>query len=211
MGHVHTDEPPRSRRERRKLEVRTRILDAAIALFDERGPRQATVAEISERADVAPKTFFNHFPTKQHVMREIAEQAMEQLLVDIEEVRKRPGTTRERIERFFTLLSHNALAAGPMHRELLTEIIHAAHGSGNEAQQARRLHEAFQGLLREGAARDLTEAHDLETLTEMVQGAFYVLMFNWANSEGYPLRRRAMQAARFLGEALTNREENRGA
>ena len=36
----------------------------------------------------------------------------------------------------------------------------------------------------------------------MMLGAFYVLMFNWANLEGYPLRRQALAAARFLGDAL---------
>ena len=193
-----------TRRERRKLEVRTRILEAAIALFEERGPRETTVAEICQRADVAHKTFFNHFLTKQHLLRDIAEQSLEELLVDMEEVRKQPGTPAQRIERFFTLVAENAEEAGPMHRELLTEIIHAAHESGSEARQARRLYAAFQGLVFEG---DLPRGRDVETLTEMVQGAFYVLMFNWANLEGYPLRKRALSVARFLGAAIADSPE----
>ena len=36
----------------------------------------------------------------------------------------------------------------------------------------------------------------------MVLGAFYVLMFNWAHLEGYALRRQALAAARFLGDAM---------
>ena len=196
---------PLTRRERRKLEVRNRILGSALALFELRGPHQTTVAEICERADVAQKTFFNHFPAKQHLLRAIAEESLEKLLVDIEELRKQPVSTRERIERFFTRIVDNAEAAGPMQRELLTEIIHAAHESGNEARQTRRLGAAFEALVREGAVHgDLTPDHDVQTLTEMVQGAFYVLMFNWANLEGYPLRAQALAAARFLGEAMTN-------
>jgi AcrR family transcriptional regulator len=197
-----------TRRERRKLEVHTRILEAAVALFEKRGPRETTVVEICERADVAHKTFFNHFPTKQHLLRAIAEASIEELLVDIEEIRKQPGSTRLRIERFFARIADNAEAAGPMHRELLTEIIYAAHEAGTEAQQARRLHAAFEGLVGEGAASgDLTRHHDVKTLTEMVQGAFYVLMFNFANLEDYPLRRRALAAARFLGDAMTDVQE----
>ncbi len=197
-----------TRRERRKLEVRTRILEAAVARFEERGPRETTVAEICEVADVAHKTFFNHFPAKQHLLRAIAEASIEELLVDIEEIRKLPGSTQRRIEHFFARIADNAEAAGPMHRELLTEIIHAAHEAGTEAQQARRLQAAFEGLVGEGAARgDLTDRHDVKTLTEMVQGAFYVLMFNFANLEDYPLRRQARAAARFLGEAMTDTSE----
>ena len=134
--------------------------------------------------------------------------SIEELLVDIEEIRKLPGSTPLRIERFFARIADNAEAAGPMHRELLTEIIHAAHEAGTEAQQARRLRAAFEGLVGEGAARgDLTRRHDVKTQTEMVQGAFYVLMFNFANLDDYPLRRQARAAARFLGEAMTDTPE----
>ena len=193
-----------TRRERRKLEVHNRILEAAGALFDEQGPIGTTVADICERADVAQKTFFNHFATRQQLMREIAEGSVDQLLADLEELSKQPCGTAERIDRFFKRMADNAEAAGPMHRELLTEIIHAAHESGNEPQQARRLHDAFEGLVRAGnAAGDLIDRHEVETLADMVQGAFYVLMFNFANLEGYPLRRQARAAARFLGEAMT--------
>ena len=34
-------------------------------------------------------------------------------------------------------------------------------------------------------------------------GAFYVLMFNWANLDAYPLERQAEAAARFLADAMT--------
>jgi AcrR family transcriptional regulator len=192
-----------TRRERRKHEVHTRIIEAAMALFEERGPQETTVAEIAERADVAPKTFFNHFPSKQHLLRTISEHSIEGLLANIEEVRKQPGTTAARIHSFFALVAENAESAGPMHRELLTELIHTAHESGNEPQQARRMHDAFEALVRDGVeSGEFGSVHDLETLTEMVQGAFYVLMFSWANLESYPLRARAGAAARFLTDAM---------
>jgi AcrR family transcriptional regulator len=194
-----------TRRERRKHEVHTRILEGAMALFEERGPQETTVAEIAERADVAPKTFFNHFPSKQHLLRAIAEQSMDQLFTDIEDVRKRPGSAAGRLRAFFALVAENAEAAGPMHRELLTELIHSAHESGDEPQQARRMHDAFASLVRDGVeAGEFGRHHTLETLTEMVQGAFYVLMFSWANLETYPLRARAEAAARFLCDAMTD-------
>ena len=86
-----------TRRERRKLEVRTRIVEAAVALFDRQGVAETKVAEICERADVAHKTFFNHFPSRQHLLRAIATTSIEQLLVDIEDARKQPVSTRERL------------------------------------------------------------------------------------------------------------------
>ena len=77
-----------TRRERRKHEVRTRILEAAKSLFSEQGTGATKVTEICERADVAHKTFFNHFPSKQHLIRELAGASVQTLLADIEAIRK---------------------------------------------------------------------------------------------------------------------------
>jgi len=195
---------PLSRRDRRKLEVRTRILEAAVALFDDQGFGATKVADICERADVAHKTFFNHFQSKQHLLSEIARDALEQLFTQVDEARRRPGSTRERLRYFFATIADNAEAAGPMRRELVTEIIHVAHEARSHPEHARRLHAAFGALVKDGrAAGDVTRRYDAATLTEMIIGAFYVLMFDWANLESYPLRQRALAAARFLGDAIS--------
>ena len=94
-----------SRRERRKLEVRGRILEAASHLFSEHGFQDSKVADICERADVAHKTFFNHFPSKQHLLREIAAYAIDELLVDIEAARKREHSTAGRLAAFFSVVA----------------------------------------------------------------------------------------------------------
>jgi AcrR family transcriptional regulator len=191
------------RRARRKLELRGRMLQAAVELFDERGVFATKVADICARADVAQKTFFNHFASKGQLLRALADEASRQLLVDIETARKEGASTRARLERFFGGVAERALEASPTHRELLTEIIHAIHESGTEPDQARRLHAAFGALVADGvAAGDVTRRHAPETLTEMVMGAYYALMFNWANLDGYPIHERARAAARFLADAL---------
>jgi AcrR family transcriptional regulator len=203
-----------SRRGRRRQELRLRIVEAAVALFDEQGFDATKVTDICARADVANKTFFNYFPTKSDLLREIAQGALDQFLGEIEAARKTPGGTRERLRALFERIADNALAAGPMHRELLAEIIHVAHESRTEREQARRLHQAFRALVRDGrSAGDVDTAHTVETQTDMLIGAFYALMLNWANLDDYPLRRQALAAARFLADALTRtpRSEERRA
>jgi AcrR family transcriptional regulator len=55
-----------SRRPRRSsAEVRSRILAAAVALFAERGYKDATTREIAGRAEVAEQVLFRIYPTKQ--------------------------------------------------------------------------------------------------------------------------------------------------
>jgi AcrR family transcriptional regulator len=196
-----------TRRERRKLELRARMLEAAAALFDEQGVHATKVADICARADVAHKTFFNHFASKGQLLRALAEQASRQLLADIESARKAGRDTRGRLARFFDGVAASAASAGPLRRELLTELIHAIHASGTEPDQARRLHAAFGALVQDGLdAGDVSRAHAPETLTEMLMGAYYALMFNWANLDGYPIHERARAAARFLSDAFSQED-----
>ncbi len=61
-------------RERKKLQTRARITDAALRLFAERGFDQTTVADVAAAADVAVKTVFNYFPAKDDLFFDRAEE-----------------------------------------------------------------------------------------------------------------------------------------
>ncbi len=198
-----TDADVPNRFERRKLELRRRILDAAAELFGRDGVHTTTVESICERADVARRTLFNHFPSKQHLVRALAGHALDQLLVDIETARKRERSTRDRLGHFFSVVADRTEEAGPMHRELLTELVHAVHQSPAKSEHARKLHDAFGAIVHDGLdAGDVGRRHDAETLTEMILGAYYVLMFSFANLDDFPIRKQAAAAARFLADAL---------
>lgn len=57
-------------RDRKKREVRERLYARALDLFRARGFESVTVSEICQAAGVAKGTFFNHFPTKDHLLLE---------------------------------------------------------------------------------------------------------------------------------------------
>ena len=76
-----------NRRDKKRAATLERIFDTAMRLFAEKGFQATTVDEITERADVAKGTFFNYFPTKEHVLEQFSrlqlqriEQAREQVL-----------------------------------------------------------------------------------------------------------------------------------
>jgi AcrR family transcriptional regulator len=78
-------------RERKKQQTRQLIADTARRLFAERGFDDVTVAEIAREADIAEKTVFNYFPTKEDLFYSRLEAFEDELL---EAIRARePGTT----------------------------------------------------------------------------------------------------------------------
>ena len=58
-----------SLREKKKLAVKQAFFNAAMVLFREKGFENTSVDEIAERAGFSRATYFNHFGTKQGVLR----------------------------------------------------------------------------------------------------------------------------------------------
>ncbi|MGH2372797.1 MAG: TetR/AcrR family transcriptional regulator, partial [bacterium] len=56
------------RRERKKHATRAALELAALRLFAKKGYENTTIEDIAETADVAVRTFFRHFSSKQHVL-----------------------------------------------------------------------------------------------------------------------------------------------
>ena len=72
------------------------------------------VADICARADVAHQTFFNHFPTKQDLVREIARTGHDFFVAAIETAITEGRSTGERLARLFAAIPEAAATAGPM-------------------------------------------------------------------------------------------------
>ena len=64
-------------RERRKADIRRRLFRAALKLFASRGFNATTVEDITRTADVAKGTFFNYFPTKEHLLTSFGEMRLD--------------------------------------------------------------------------------------------------------------------------------------
>ena len=196
-------EQPLGRRERRKREVRERIMEAAMRRFIRQGFDDTTVDQIAEDADVAQKTFFNYFPTKQDLFRQLAEERIEELHQILEEERERPGTTQEKLEHCFLRLSDLLAQRKRLARDLILEIMRTSP-PGRGGAELTKLHASFGAILRDGqAAGDVRRDQDVGFLAEMVVGAFHAVMNNWVEMRDYPVKDRLAQTAAFLAEAIT--------
>src|SRR6266404_4334245 len=74
----HTDPVP-DRRQRRSAEIRERLFHAALTLFAEKGFAETTVEDITNAADVGKGTFFNYFPSKDHILLAFGEMQLGKL------------------------------------------------------------------------------------------------------------------------------------
>lgn len=65
--------PRTGRRERRRIQTRDKLFRSALKLFAKHGFFETTTQDITEAADVGQGTFFNYFPSKQHVLMALFE------------------------------------------------------------------------------------------------------------------------------------------
>jgi AcrR family transcriptional regulator len=79
---------PSDRRQRRSAELRERLFRAALDLFARKGFVETTVEDITNAADVGKGTFFNYFPSKDHILLAFGEMQLEKLHTSVEEARQ---------------------------------------------------------------------------------------------------------------------------
>src|SRR5260370_33422429 len=94
---------PRStpgRRQRRSADIRERLFRAALNFFAQKGFAETTVEDITEAADVGKGTFFNYFPSKDHILLAFVEMQLGKLETAIEMARQ----TSEPMPKFLRYL-----------------------------------------------------------------------------------------------------------
>jgi len=76
------------RRQRRSSEIRERLFRAALDVFAQKGFAESTVEDITEAADVGKGTFFNYFPSKDHILLAFGEMQIGKLQAAVESARQ---------------------------------------------------------------------------------------------------------------------------
>ncbi|AGL00554.1 TetR/AcrR family transcriptional regulator [Desulfoscipio gibsoniae] len=87
------DRPGESRLERKKKETRRKIITTALDLFRRQGFDNTTMEQIAEKADIARKTLYNHFPVKEAIVDEYMRDISSELAgKTMESIKKLPDT-----------------------------------------------------------------------------------------------------------------------
>jgi AcrR family transcriptional regulator len=183
---------------RRADETREKLLDAALQLFSERGWRNTPTAEISRRAGVATGTLFNHFPSKDNLVKELflsikADQSAA-VAIDFPQA----ASARDRVQHAWQAVSSWSLANPLKHtfacdckssrlvpedvleqsRELFCPVLMAieeAVQSGELRDIPRPLLLAIMGAIYEGQIHLLAEQQDAVDVDAYINLSFDVL------------------------------------
>jgi AcrR family transcriptional regulator len=156
-------------RERKKQQTREKIECVALQLFGERGYDETTLAEIAEAADVAPRTIFAYFQSKEDILF-----CDEPLLYDRLErtlTQRPPGATTVDALREFV----SSISAADEQTKLRKRIIGANEG----LRRRERAHSApLERLVAESISRDLGTDPDDDDVRPLLIAASVTAAFN---------------------------------
>ena len=156
MSSVDTPATKLGLRERKKQQTRETIARAALRLFAERGYDETTLADIANAANVAPRTIFAYFQSKEDILLCEENGFLSELKRRLDE-RPAGTTTVDAIREFLASLEH------PNEEAKLRKQVIAANPDLQVKMRGR--HAQLEPMLAESIAKDLgSEAGDIRPL-----------------------------------------------
>jgi AcrR family transcriptional regulator len=125
------------------VETREKLFRAALVLFGDKGFTDTTVEDITEAADVGKGTFFNYFPSKEHILMAFGEMQIGRLEAFVK-------ASHESAEPLSTQLRDliARMTAEPVRNPAIIRAIIQANLSSSRVREGMiRLHERNLGLL----------------------------------------------------------------
>ena len=194
---------PEGRRERRRRELRERVLEVCRALFREHGFDGTTVEQIAEAADIAPATFFNHFQSKRGVLALMTNEVVVYVgaLVEAHLQGGKPLG-----DQLVSLASDAGAQIAQNHRiarEVVLELVRTEARPEDPSPYLAEVHEPLRAALeRAQASGEVRSDLDAEFLSEMVIGALNATVSHWLSDPNYPIGERLPRAASFVWDAV---------
>lgn len=171
---------PQGRRERNKMRVKNGIYEAALELFTQQGYDQTTVEEITEKADVARGTFFNHFQRKEDIIGEWSERRRILLREGLasEELEHPKDGIRHSLARCMSILAQITLAGPAQTKALLTAWVRAGAPLQEEPHTAHMFSRLIEAARENG---EIPQDVNPELAGHLLRDVYLGTLFRWAH------------------------------
>jgi AcrR family transcriptional regulator len=159
---------PTEKTEARRTRTRARIVRAALELVAQGGYREAQVAAVAKRAEVATGTVYRHFPSKAELLTEVFRVASQHEVDAVAQAAAEATSAPERLTAAVETFARRALAGRRLAWALLAEPVDPAVEA--ERLQFRRAYaEVFARAIVDGVeAGELPEQDAAFTATALV-------------------------------------------
>ncbi|NWG00751.1 MAG: TetR/AcrR family transcriptional regulator [Thermoanaerobaculaceae bacterium] len=156
----------------------TRLVAAALELFNRRGYAATTVREIVQAAGVTKPVLYYHFGSKEGIYTAILERSLEEFTTAVAALEAREGTVRERIERLLGEVFDLFLQHQPVVR--LVHAVFYGPAEGAPPFDFEKFHRVFHGAIRrlveEGVARGEFRPGSVEDMAVLLHGVAAICM-----------------------------------
>src|ERR1700745_3956547 len=143
-----------SRRVRRSAELRERLFRPALALSGKKGFAQTTVEDITEAADVGKGTFFNYFPTKEHILMSFGEMQLGKLEAIVRDAQQSDLPMRGVLRMLVLRMTEEPIRNPAIVRALLLANLSSVHVRGAMLRIHNRNRVLLGKLIRHGQERN---------------------------------------------------------
>ena len=198
--------PEESKRELRKRELRTRITDAAMTLFSERGFAETTIEDICVSADVARRTLYTYFPTKHEIIRSLCRSlVIDETINTISLAVENHHNIRSRLQFLFSRMADNMNNADPLQKTLVQQLVSdQSHSNENNLLLIGDLKSAFSGLFETASdANGLSKTMSAELSAEILISVISAISVNWINDDSYPLSENLAEIENYVLSNIT--------
>jgi AcrR family transcriptional regulator len=197
-----------SRRERRSLETRERLFRAALVKFAEKGFAETTVEDITEAADLGKGTFFNYFPSKDHILMAFAEMQIGKLESFVASVRGSGFSMQEILRVLIGRMTEEPIRNPAIVRALIQANLSSVSVREGMARLHNRNRELLGQLIRHGQERgEVRRDLPAEEIAQAWRQTIFGTLLFWSLTGDNTLPQRIESAVRVLWSGIAPRDQ----
>ena len=194
-----------SRRVRRSTELRDRLFRAALTLFGKKGYAQTTVEDITEAADVGKGTFFNYFPTKEHILMAFGEMQLGKLEAIVSDAQQSDLPMRDVLHMLVLRMTEEPIRNPAIVRALLLANLSSLHVRGAMLRIHDRNRALLGQLIRHGQERsEIRTDLPAEEIAQVWRQTIFGTLLFWSLAGDASLTKRIEQSLNILWSGIAS-------